>query len=563
MPLKINLGVASLQGPRERNEDFIGAVTPEGDQLATKGVVVALADGVSGNGGGREAAENTVRGLLSDYYATPDTWGISHALDKVITALNRWLLAQSTSHRELSGMACTLSVLVLRGTRFTLAHVGDSRIYRLRGEHMEQLTTDHVWDRPDMNHVLTRAVGLDQHLAMDYAEGDLQPGDVFLLVCDGVWEPLGDKAMHHILHLRQDPQRAAQALVQEALDTGGRDNASAMVVRIEELSAGTLGDVLAEGRRLPLPPSLKPGQRIDDFEVLELLHDSRATLLYKVRHVESGQIRVLKTLQPLLARDEEACTAFLGEEWVGKRVLAHYFPQVIPLSTGQRHYLYYIMTWHEGATLGQMLERGQHFSIAEATGIGIRVAKGLGALHRLDIVHRDIKPENLHLGADGKLRILDLGVASSGGAGQSDGRGPGTPSFMAPELFNGVAATAQADLYAAGVSLYYLLTRKYPYGEIEPFQTPRFKEPTPPTRYRPDIPQWLENILLKAVARDPKRRFETAEELLVALERGEARPLLSPQREALAERDPLMVWQTVAISAILFNLLLIYLLFAT
>jgi len=563
MPLTVKLGTASEQGRRERNEDFIGAVTPEGDQLATKGMVAALADGVSGNGGGREAAENTVRGLLSDYYATPETWGIPHALEKVLAALNRWLLAQSTFHRELAGMACTLSVLVLRGTRFTLAHVGDTRIYRLRGETMEQLTTDHVWDRPDMRHVLTRAVGLDHHLAMDYAEGELQAGDVFLLVCDGVWEPLGDMAMHHILNLRQDPERAARALVEEALAKGGQDNASAMVVRVESLPAESQSDMLAEGRKLPLPARLKPGQRIDDFEVLELVHESRATLLYRVRHVASGQILVLKTLQPLLAKDEEACAAFLSEEWLGKRVLAHYFPQVIPLAPGQRHYLYYVMTWHEGATLGQKLERGQHFSIADATGIGIRVAKGLGALHRLDILHRDIKPDNLHVGEDGKLRILDLGVAQSGGTSPREGGAAGTPSFMAPELFAGAAATVQADIYAAGVSLYYLLTRKYPYGEIEPFQHPRFKEPVPPTRYRPDIPEWLENILLKAVARDPGKRFETAEELLVVLERGEARPLLSPQREPLAERNPLLLWQAIAVIAMLLDFLLIYLLLAT
>lgn len=560
MPLTVSLGTASQQGPRDRNEDFLGAVTPEGDVLAAKGIVAALADGVSGNGGGREAAENTVRGLLSDYYATPDTWGIALALEKVISALNRWVLAQGAFHRELSGMACTLSALVLRGRRFTLAHVGDSRIYRLRGELFEQLTTDHVWDRPDMRHVLTRAIGLDQHLAMDYAEGDLQEGDVFLLVCDGVWEPLGELHMHHTLNQRKDPQRAAQVLVEEALARGSQDNASAMVLRVDKIPEDSLDDLLAEGRNLPLPARLKPGQIIDDFEVLELLHESRATLLYKVRHRGSGQLLVLKTLQPLLARDEEICNAFLSEEWMGKRVLAHYFPQIIPLSGDQRHYLYYVMTWHEGATLGRKIECGQHFSIADTTGIGIRLAKGLGALHRLDIIHRDIKPDNVHIGEDGKLRILDLGVAMSGGVGH--GGKAGTPSFMAPELFAGAAASVQTDLYATGVSLYFLLTRKYPYGEIEPFQNPRFREPVPPTRYRPDIPQWLENLLLKAVARDPARRFETAEELLVALERGETLPQLSPRREPLSERNPVLLWQTVAIISLLLNLLLVFLLIA-
>jgi len=168
----------------------------------------------------------------------------------------------------------------------------------------------------------------------------------------------------------------------------------------------------------------------------------------------------------------------------------------------------------------------------------------------------------VHLGADDKLRILDFGVAASEGLHNlSDGAG--TPSFMAPELIAGEAASVHSELYAAGVTLYYLLTRKYPYGEIEPFQHPKFGDPTPPTRYRPEIPQWLENLLLKAVARDPRARFETAEEMLLALEQGERRPLDTPRRTPLLERDPVRVWQILALFSIALNLMLIYLMVAT
>ena len=560
MPLEISVGESSQKGPRDRNEDYCGIVTPHGGQLSTKGALLAVADGVSGGNGGREAAEYSVRGVLADYYATPDTWEIPFALDKVLIAINRWLIAQGSAKRELAGMATTLSILVLRGKRYYTAHVGDSRVYRLRGEHFEQLTTDHVWDRPDMRHVLKRAIGLDQHLSMDYADGDLQENDRFLLVTDGVWEPLGEKKMHELLHLYQDSQRAAETLVAAAHDQNGQDNASAVVVRIEKLPQENLRDLLEEGRDLPVPPRLNVGQQLDDFEVLEIMHDSRATLLYKVKHIPSQQILVLKTLQPALKDDALSCDGLISEEWLAKRVLAHYFPQVVPLPPEKRHYLYYVMTHHEGASLQQQLDRGHHFSIADVTQIGIRVLKGLGALHRLNIIHRDIKPDNLHMGADAKLRILDLGVALNSGIDQGSLEGnAGTPSYMAPELFADEQATMNTDLYAAGVSLYHLLTRKYPYGEIEPFQHPRFGEPVPPTRFRPDIPKWLENVLLKAVARDKEKRFETAEEFLLALERGEQQPLLPPQRMSLAERNPLQLWQSMAIISFLINLLLLYL----
>ena len=190
------------------------------------------------------------------------------------------------------------------------------------------------------------------------------------------------------------------------------------------------------------------------------------------------------------------------------------------------------------------------------------MAKGLGALHRLNIVHRDIKPANLHQGDDGKLRILDLGVATSAVTGGQGSGNPGTPSFMAPELFAGVAANTRSDLYAAGVTLYHLLTRRYPYGEVEPFQRPRFGDPVPPTRYRPDIPQWLENIVLKAVAHDPAQRFETAEEMLHELEVGERRPILPPPPTPLLGRDPLLVWRWIAIISLLVNLALLFKLLA-
>jgi protein phosphatase len=557
MSLKVSIGQATSAGPRERNEDYCGVVTPQHEQLATKGMLLAVADGVSGNAGGLEAAEMTVRGVLSDYYATPDTWEVPAALDKVLGAINRWVVSQAASHREMAGMATTLSLLALRGNRYTLAHVGDTRIYRLRNGALEQLTTDHVWDRPDMRHVLKRAVGLDKQLLVDYAEGELQAGDQFVLLSDGVWEPLSIKQIHEILQLYPSSQMIADELVKQALAKGGQDNASALVVRIEQPGAEVLADVMAEARHLSLPPRLKPGEQLDDFAVLELLHESRASLLYQVRNLKNGQLCVLKTLQPLLADDTESCHGLLNEEWLGKRVLAHYFPQVLPLSSERRSCLYYVMSWHAGSTLQQKLDSGQHFSTADVAGIGIRLVKGLGALHRLNILHRDIKPANLHQGDDGKLRILDLGVAHSSGANTKPSGNPGTPSYMAPELFAGESASGQCDLYAAGVTLYHLLTRRYPYGEIEPFQHPRFGDPVPPTRYRPDIPQWLENIVLKAVANSPQARFETAEEMLLALEVGERKPILPPPRTPLAGR--MRKWQWVTAFSLLFNIILIYL----
>ena len=565
MPLKFEIGQSSLTGPRERNEDYVGLVTPEGEQLNIKGALIAVADGVSGNAGGGEAAEMTVRTVSADYYATPDTWEPHSALDKVLTAANRWVQSQANANRDMAGMATTLSLLVLRGQRYYSAHVGDTRIYLLRDGVLKQLTTDHVWDRPDMRHVLKRAVGLDAHLTADFGEGNLQVGDIFALLSDGVWDSLGEQAIHAGLTKFDTPKLVAEYLTETALKKGSLDNSTAVIAKITDIGKESLSDLIAGGKQLQVPSKLNVGEVLDDFEIVQILHESRASLLYKVKNIHTNQLFVLKTLQPLLANDLDSCNALLNEEWLAKRVVSQYVPQILPLSTEKRSKLYYVMSWHEGATLQQRLDSGHHFTVAGTAKIGIELMRGLGALHRLSIIHRDIKPANVHIASDQRLRILDLGVAYSMNVGKMESmqnqvfRNPGTPSYMAPELFNGAEANEQSDIYAVGVTLYHLLTRKYPHGEIEPFQHPKFGEPTAITRYRPDIPAWLDNIIQKAIAHDLSKRFETAEEMLLTLEHGELKPI-SAQRTPLIARARLIKWQWIAIFSFIINILLLYLL---
>ena len=558
--LQITSGYASLAGKRERNEDFVGMVLPGEPELRTKGILVAVADGVSGSGGGREASEYTVRGLLSDYYATPDDWDVPIALDRVLNAINRWLVAQSSSHPERDGMATTLSAISLRRRHYTIAHIGDTRIYLLRHGKLTRLTTDHVWDRPEMRHVLTRAIGLDRHLNLDYSDGELQQGDRFLLVSDGVWQPLSDKALAERLQQCTDPDRSARELCDAALAAGSQDNVSAAIIEVVQLPDADLEDSSEQIQSLRPPPRLGIGKAIDGYTVLEILHESRVTILYKVRDDETGNTCVLKTLTPDLADDDNERAALAHEEWLMRRVVARFFPQHVNVKPERRTYLYFLMTWHDGATLQQKLDADIHFTIPEVLQHATKLTRGVGALHRRAILHRDIKPANIHLGSDDELRILDLGVAISGQEPQDRAREQaGTPSFIAPEQYSGAKPSAQMDLYAIGVTLYHILTRKYPYGEIEPFQRPKFGEPVPPARYRPDIPHWFENLILKAVARDPEHRFETADELLLAIERGAARPLAAPTPMPLGERDPVMLWRVVAAVSVVINILLLYL----
>jgi len=236
--LQGSVGYASAAAPGKANEDFCAVSIPSDADGMERGAVLGVADGVSGAGNARVAAEATVRSLVRDYYATPPEWSVGHALDRLLCAMNDWLWAENARYPDQDGVVCAVSLLVLRGQRYYLAHVGDTRVYRLRGTACKQLTTDHTWQRRDMRHVLRRAVGLDRHLVADFADGDLQRGDLFLMATDGVWEVLGDRTMTEILRHGFDPDVAARTLVSASREHQvaymGRNDATAVVFRVDE-----------------------------------------------------------------------------------------------------------------------------------------------------------------------------------------------------------------------------------------------------------------------------------------------------------------------------------------
>ena len=553
MSLQLSAGEATATGPRAENQDALRIVTPTPALAASKGSLFALADGVSQCADGGLAARATLQALALDYYATPETWAVAQSLDRLLIAHNRWLQANGGGQPLLT----TLTALVLRGRRFTLAHVGDCRAYRWHADTLELLTEDHVWEQPGMQHVLKRALGLDQHLVVDYLEGELHEGESFLLVCDGIWSVLGDHGIRSILQAEAEPTAACQALVSAAHLAGSQDNASALLVRIEQLPQSALADTLAQLDQWPLPPKLRAGQAFEGWQVESLLGESRQSLLYRV-HDNQQRAWLLKTLPPSRHNDPQAGPALLQEEWFLKRVAGRHFAEAHPLP--QRQHLYYVQREYRGQTLAEQLRLNGPLALPHWLEIAPRLLRALGMLHRRNILHRDIKPENLLWSEDGELRVLDLGLAYCPGLSRDEEHSvPGTPSYIAPEAFAGASPSAQQDLYAAGVSLYYLLTGHYPYGEIEAFQHPRFGQPTAASRYRPDLPNWLDDCLNRAVAANPVERFETAEEWLLLFERGE-REAISSRPRPLLEREPLAVWRGLALLSLLANLVLLVLL---
>ncbi|WP_409320417.1 protein kinase domain-containing protein [Pseudomonas putida] len=551
MSLQLSFAQASATGPRAENQDALRLVTPAPELAASKGYLFALADGVSQCADGGLAARASLQALALDYYATPATWSVAQALDRLLLAQNRWLRAQGSGQPLLT----TLSALVLRGRRFTLAHVGDCRVYRWHEGNLQCLSEDHVWDQPGMQHVLKRALGLDQHLLVDYLEGELQQGECFLLLSDGVWASLGEQHIQAVLREQTDLQLAADTLVASAHLNGSRDNASALLVQVEQLGTANLGDTLAQLQQWPVPGALREGQVIDGWQIETLHAHSRQSLLYKVRDSQN-QPWLLKTLPTAREQEPGAAQGLLLEEWFLRRIAGRHFPELH--AANQRQHLYYVMREYPGQNLAALLAEQGPLPLPQWLEVARQLLQAVGVLHRRNLLHRDIKPDNLHLGRDGQLRLLDFGLAYCPGLSEDPLHElPGTPSYIAPEAFDGHPPSPRQDLYAVGVTLFHLLTGHYPYGEVEAFQRPRFGQPVNAARYRPDLPEWLQHNLLQAVASDPAQRFETAEHWLLLLERGDRQELPSRPRPLL-EREPLKVWRTLALLSLLINLILLF-----
>ena len=567
MSFDVDIGHATERGPRPLNEDFAAAMRyPEGEE--SLGVIAAIADGVSAGGEGRMAAQTSVMSLVEDFFAAPATWDTTVVLDRVIGAHNSWLVAHN--RRGPTAAMSTLTAVALRGQTWTLAHVGDTRAYLLRGSspgstearECRRLTLDHALDHPDLRSRLTRAMGLDDAVRVDYLQGDLHLGDSFVLLSDGAWGKLSE-ARILALASQGSAQQASAALVQAALAAGTLDNATALVVRVLSLMRGRLQDAVLRSRQLPVPRRMKVGDAIDGHVVTALVADTGVHLLYQVRDMTTAALKALKTLHPSRASDPQERAMLAHEAWLGERVgdrADEGFVRLHAVPAATEFYL--LFDWHPGQTLERLrVQRGAaRLGVAEVVAWGLSAARSLGSLHRLGVVHRDVKPANLHLGDDGQLRLLDLGVALSGNeTAEQRELHAGTPSYMNPEQWDGAAADAASDLFALGVTLYQLLTGHLPYGEIEPYQKLRYRrDAKPPSRLRPDVPIWLDRIVLKAVALEARLRFETAEELVLALQRGASRPLSAAAGTPLLARDPALLWQLGFCVSLLLNLLLVY-----
>ncbi|AWK89397.1 bifunctional protein-serine/threonine kinase/phosphatase [Azospirillum thermophilum] len=552
--LQIAFGLASETGRRPRNEDYAGVCLGSPGQRARRGIVAAVADGVGGAKGGRVAAELAVRTVIDGYYAQPETIGVQAAASRAVEAVNRWIVAQGRSDPALENMATTFAGVILLHRKAHVLHAGDSRVYRLSDGRLTRLTRDHTLSRPDYAHVLYRGLGIEESVRLDCSVHPLRLHDRFLLCSDGVHGTLGDGALAALLLRRESPEATARHIVAAALEAGSADNASAVVLDVVALPAADHAELASAAAALPLPDPPAVGEEMDGFRLTALLSQGRYSRLYRAHDLTApgregdGRPLVVKVPRPEVAAERTFRLAFVREAWVAARVRSPWVGEVVELPPGRQTRLYTVMPFYEGETLEQRLRR-KPLTLAEGVEVAIALARAVSALHRAGIIHRDIKPDNVILQRGGGLKLIDLGVVRLPQVEEFPTADvPGTPSYMAPELFAGAAGDEASDQFALAVTLYRAFSGGgYPYGEIEPFTRPRFGRPVPLLRSRGDLPAWIDRILARALSVAPADRFgdviEFAQELETALAHG--RPVVV-RRRPLYERNPLLFWKILS-----------------
>lgn len=548
--LQISLGQHSDRGCKQSNQDFHGAVTPEGSTLALKGAAFAIADGISTSPVAHLAAQIAVNSFLSDYYATSDAWTVERAAHRVISATNAWLHAESrraTDDDLDRGYVCTFDAMVLKARTAHLFHVGDSRIFRVAGDSLEPLTEDHRVTLHGRSY-LGRAMGMTPNVALDYRTVPLADGDVFVLSTDGVHEHVPAKTIVSLLREGADLDEAARRIVEAALRAGSEDNLTIQIVRVDQLPKADAADFLDGASELPPPPIPEAPADFDGYRLLRKIHSNHRSHIFLARDGDSGAAVALKMPALDLRAEPALLRQFVMEEWIASRVDSPHLLKAAPPAR-PRNYLYVATEHLDGVSLRQWMHDHPRPELETVRRIVEQLVKGLRALHRNEIVHGDLRPENVMIDADGGVKIIDFGSARVEGLVQAapaaDEAMPGALQYAAPEVLAGEAPTWRADLFSVAVIAYEMLTGHLPYGASA--GRVRSDGDAERLRYTPAIgaPDWVDGALRTAANPSPHRRYEALSEFVADLRTPNPRFVRSGL-VPLAERDPARFWQAVS-----------------
>ncbi|MDQ6954918.1 MAG: bifunctional protein-serine/threonine kinase/phosphatase [Mariprofundaceae bacterium] len=557
--LRISIGQYSDKGRKAINQDFHGICRPHEPLLSAKGISIALADGISSSDVSQIASKSAVTGFLEDYYCTSDAWSVKKSVSQVMLAINAWLHAQTRQSQfcyeaKDRGYVCTFCVMVLKSTTAHIFHVGDTRVYRLRADDFEQLTDDHRIPISQDKSYLSRALGINAQLEIDYECLSLQVHDVFVLATDGIYEFVSAQFMIDTIHAHADDlDSAVKIILDKAFEQGSDDNLTIQIVSVEQLPQQSADEIYQQLTSLPFPPDLHARMEFDGYKIIRKVHASSRSHVYLAQDTDSKAQVIIKTPSVDLRGETAYLEQFLMEEWIARRLNnAHILKPCA--QTRQRNYLYVATEFIDGQTLSQWMIDNPKPDVETVRGIVEQIAKGLRAFHKLEMLHQDLRPNNIMIDQTGTVKIIDFG--STQVAGVMEIESPilkqhilGTAQYTAPEYFLGEAGLTQSDMFSLAVIAYQMLSGRLPYGAA--IAKARTKAAQNKLHYESvldddrEIPVWVDEAIRKALHPNPYKRYEEISEFVFDL-RHPNKKFLNKSRPPLIDRSPILFWKGVS-----------------
>jgi len=567
--LKISAGQYSDKGRKENNQDFHGIYIPKEPLLSLKGVAIALADGISSSDVSQIASEAAVTGFLSDYFCTSESWSVKKSAQRVLMATNSWLHSQTqqSQHRfnKDRGYVCTFSALIIKSTTAHIFHAGDTRIYRLRNNSLEQLTEDHRLYISEDKSYLSRALGINPLLEIDYQSLQVEHADIFLLATDGTYEYADTSFIINTINKNKDKlDLAAKSIVKEAFEQGSTDNLTIQIVHVDELPNHNRDEIFHQITELPFPPMLDARMEFDGYTIIREVHASSRSHVYLAVDNETNTQVILKTPSVSERNDPAYMERFLMEEWIARRINSPYVLKPC-VQSRKRNYLYVTTEFIDGQTLNQWMNDNPKPDIETVRGIVEQISKGLRAFHRMEMLHQDLRPNNVMIDTTGTVKIIDFGSTHVAGIMEMTSLSEqnnllGTAQYTAPEYFLGNKGTNRSDLFSLAVITYQMLSGKLPYGtQVAKCRT---KSSQNKLRYtsvlddKREIPAWLDGALKKALHPNPYKRYSEMSEFIYDL-RHPNKEFLNKVRPPLIERNPVVFWQSVSLILAIIIIILI------
>jgi serine/threonine protein kinase len=516
-----------LPKPNREGDDACGFSIIDNSLL-----VSVLCDGVGSARRGGTAARQCVKFFIDQFKARPKAWTIPKTMEVYTRHINNLLFTESMTQYERIELLTTLCLAVIEGDTLYTLNLGDSRVYLLTQEgELKQLTVDHTMDDEHMSHVLTQACGLSENVELVITSIPICVGETVVLCSDGIYNLID----HHDFTLLLQKGLGAKSIVQHIAQIAkddDRDDMSLQIFRIEAL------DPLhaIKNTPLPIPQTLTKGEVIDGYTLQSPMMEHER--IWKVS--KENVVFVMKF--PMAADDEQALDEFVREAWYAKQINHHAFGHAwVPDDRTMR---YYLMELIEGVNLREYLIN-RPLSIDNAIALGIFLHDALAHLLQHGLVHGDIKPENIIVTKKVGEAGVDFKMVDFGSIVEifSLNSRAGTPSYLAPERFTGSVINESTEIFSIGITMYWALTGVLPYGEIEPFQTPTFKNPKRCVKLNSNVPAWLDSIIMRSIALNPDERYVHYSEFLFELKSPDRVKPFFTKGIPLIERSPLTFYK--------------------